>query len=122
MQVQVRSEYRAPDKTACAMKFSEIINDQQLATEAIRRWTAMVVCMVVAVVVGSWIANGQFFFLALLAGVAVTAIVTIGMQRSSWLLIIISWRLTGEIHALPLPLATRDQHFREVDGLLIENW
>jgi hypothetical protein len=30
------------------------------------------------------------------------------MQRSSWLLIIISWRLTGEIHALPLPLATRD--------------
>jgi len=21
-----------------------------------------------------------------------------------------------------LPLATRDQHFKEVDGLLIENW
>jgi hypothetical protein len=30
------------------------------------------------------------------------------MQRSAWLLIIVAWRFTGEIHALPVPLASRD--------------
>lgn len=108
MQVQVRSEYPEPENTAFAMKFSEIINDQQLATEAIRRWVTVAICIVVSLVVADWIASQQFFFLALLAGVAVLAFVTIGMQRSAWLLIIIGWSFQGEIHALPVPLATRD--------------
>ena len=90
------------------MKFSEIINDQQLATEAIRRWVTVAVCMVTAVVVAYWIASQQFFFLSLLAGVAVMAFVTIGMQRNAWLLIVIGWYLTGQIHALPVPLSTSD--------------
>ncbi|MGD0060338.1 MAG: O-antigen ligase family protein [Verrucomicrobiia bacterium] len=90
------------------MKFSEIINDQQLATEAIRRWITTAVCIVVAIVVAIWIAAGQFFFLALLAGVAVAAFVTVGLQRNAWILIVVAWSLTGSIHALSVPLETRD--------------
>lgn len=90
------------------MKFSEIINDQQLATEAIRRWITTAVCIVVALVTADWIVNQQFLLLALLAGLAVTVCVTVGMQRSSWILIVIAWGLKGNIHALAVPLATRD--------------
>jgi hypothetical protein len=108
MQVHVRSEDPDPEKTACAMKFSEIINDQQLATEAIRRWITTAVCIVVALVTASWIANQQFFMLTMLAGVIVAVCVTVGMQRRGWLLIVFAWHLTGSVHALFLPLAIRD--------------
>ncbi|MGO9243486.1 MAG: hypothetical protein ACLP0A_02465 [Verrucomicrobiia bacterium] len=87
------------------MKFSEIINDQQLATEAIRRWITVAICMVLAVVVAYWIAYQQFLILAVVAGVAATVFVIVGMQRSAWLLIVITWYLTGQIHALPVPLS-----------------
>ncbi len=90
------------------MKFSEIINDQQLATEAIRRWITVAICIVIAVVAAFWIAYQQFFMLALAVGVAVTAFVTVGMQRSAWILILIGWYMTGQINALPVPLSTGD--------------
>ncbi len=90
------------------MKFSEIINDQQLATEAIRRWITTAICMVVAVVAAMWIVNQQFFMFAILASVVVTTFVTVGMQRTAWILIVICWGFKGFIHALFVPLATRD--------------
>ena len=47
------------------MKFSEIINDQQLATEVIRRWITTAVCIVIALIAASWIVNEQFLMLSL---------------------------------------------------------
>jgi hypothetical protein len=90
------------------MKFSEIINDQQLATEAIRRWITMAICIVMAILSAFWIVNQQFFMFGILAAVAVMIFVTVGMQRNAWLLILVGWFLEGGIHALPVPLATRD--------------
>jgi hypothetical protein len=90
------------------MKFSDIINDQQLATEAVRRWTTTAVCIAIALLTATWIASGKFFLLTLLAGVAVVAFVTVGMQRNAWVLILIGWSFKGYIHALPLPMATCD--------------
>ncbi len=90
------------------MKFSEIINDQQLATEAIRRWVTVAVCIVFAIITAYLIATQQLFVIAIIAGIAVMAFVTVGMQRSAWLLILIGWSLNGEIHALPVPLSSRD--------------
>jgi hypothetical protein len=90
------------------MKFSEIINDQQLATEAIRRWITIAVCIVIAIVSAFWIVDQQFFMFALLGAVAAMVFMTVGMQRSVWLLLPIGWGLKGSIHALPLPLTTRD--------------
>jgi hypothetical protein len=96
------------DKTACGMKFSDIINDQQLATEAVRRWITIAACVVIALVTAYWIASGKFFLLTLLIGVAVVAFVTVGLQRKAWILIVVSWSFKGAIHALPLPLQTCD--------------
>jgi hypothetical protein len=90
------------------MKFSQIISDQQLATEAIRRWITMAVCMVVAVVAANWIVDQRFFLFAVLAGLVATTFVTVGMQRKAWILIVICWGFRGSIHALPLPVTTRD--------------
>ena len=94
--------------TARRMKFSEIINDQQLATEAVRRWTTTAICVAIAILTAYWIASAQFFLLAVLSGVAVAAFVTVGLQRNAWILIAFAWCFRGEIHALPVPLETRD--------------
>ena len=63
------------------MKFSQIISDQQLATEAIRRWITMAVCMVVAVVAANWIVDQRFFLFFVVAVLVATTFVTVGMQR-----------------------------------------
>ena len=90
------------------MKFSEIINDQRLATEAIRRWVTVAIFIVIALVTAYGIAHQQLFMFTLLAGAAVATFVTAGMQRSAWTLIVIGWSFTGTTHALPVPLAIRD--------------
>jgi hypothetical protein len=90
------------------MKFSEIINDQQLATEAVRRWLTTAICVAIAILTAYWIASAKFFLLFLLAGVAVVAFVTAGLQRNAWILIAIGWSFKGQIHALPVPMATCD--------------
>lgn len=90
------------------MKLSEILENQQLTTDVIRRWITVGVCMVVAVVVADWVANQQLSMLAICAGVALTAFVAAGMQRSAWLLVLVGWYLSGNIYALPIPVATRD--------------
>jgi hypothetical protein len=90
------------------MKFSEIINDQQLATEAIRRWITTGVCIVIALVAAMWIVDQQLMMFAVLAGVVATTFVTVGMQRRAWILIVLCWAFRGTIHALSVPLATRD--------------
>jgi hypothetical protein len=33
---------------------------------------------------------------------------TVGMQRNVWILILVGWFLNGSIHALPVPMTTRD--------------
>jgi hypothetical protein len=90
------------------MKFSEIINDQQLATEAIHRWITTAVCMVVAVVAANWIVDQRFFMFAVLAGVVATTFVTVGMQQKAWILVVICWGFRGQINALVVPVTTRD--------------
>src|SRR5271170_3359054 len=108
MPIRVESSHSERSKTACAMKFSEIINDQQLATEAIRRWITIGVCIVVAIVAAIWIVNQQLFMFAILAAVVATTFVTVGMQRSAWILIVFGWNFKGQIHALFVPMETRD--------------
>jgi len=90
------------------MKFSEIINDQQLATEAIRRWITVAIFIVIAMVTANGIAHQQLFMFALLIGVGVTTFVTVGMQRSAWILIVMGWYFMGNTNALPVPLSIRD--------------
>jgi hypothetical protein len=90
------------------MKFSEIINDQQLATEALRRWSTIAACVAIAILTAYWIASAKFFLLTLLTGMVVVAFVTVGLQRNAWILIVIGWSFLGAINALPLPLQTRD--------------
>jgi hypothetical protein len=90
------------------MKFFEIINDRRLATEAIRRWITVAIFIVISLVTAYGIAHQQFLIFAVLAGVAVEAFVTAGLQQSAWILVVIGWYFTGTIHALPMPLQIRD--------------
>jgi hypothetical protein len=90
------------------MKFSETFTNPVLAREAIRRWVAIGIWIIAAMLIADWIATQHILRLAVLAGIAMTIIVAAGLQRSAWLLIVVAWPLKGYINALPVPLAVCD--------------
>jgi len=90
------------------MKLSEIIQSPIWANELMRRWLAILIGFIMAIVVSFWIADQQMLKLAILAAMLLTALVAVGMQRNAWLLILVAWNLQGSIYALPLPLSVRD--------------
>ena len=90
------------------MKLSEIIQSPLWANELMRRWLVMVGGFVMAIVISYWIADQQMFKLAILAGILVTAVVAVGMQRNAWLLILLCWNLQGSTYVLPIPVSIRD--------------
>jgi hypothetical protein len=90
------------------MKLSEIIQSPLWFNELVRRWLALVIGFVTAIVVGFWIADQQMFKLAILAAVLLTIVVAVGMQRNAWLLILFTWSLSGSTYVIPIPLSIHD--------------
>jgi hypothetical protein len=93
---------------ACAMKLQEIVSNPYEGREVIRRWIAMAVWAVAALIIADWIATEHMLRLAALAGIALGILVAAGMQRKAWLLIIVGYSFKGSIEALPVPLSVYD--------------
>ena len=83
------------------MKFSEIINDQQLATEAIRRWITVAICIVISVVVADWIAYPAVLYTCPSGRCGGAGLRDVGMQRSAWILILVGWQLQARSTRFP---------------------
>ncbi len=71
----------------------------------VTRLTTLVVGLALAVIIGDWLGEGQTFYLMCLVGVRIVILVAFGMQRKAWILIPLTWILTGSIYKLPIPLA-----------------
>jgi hypothetical protein len=74
-------------------------------------WTTRVFLLlftvVISVVVGYWVGHGQLTMLMLLGGIAVLAFVTTVPQQRAWVLIPLTWSLTGSMPILGLPFSPR---------------
>ena len=64
--------------------------------------------VVLAVLVGYWIAYGQWLMFVLLVGASVFGVLTLWMQKRVWLLIVFGWLLVGKLLLLRLPFSVRD--------------
>jgi hypothetical protein len=74
----------------------------------VTRLTTLLVGIAIAVIVGYWLGAGQTSYLIYFGAVLVVVLVAFGMQRKAWILIPLTFPLTGSIGKLPIPFAVRD--------------
>jgi hypothetical protein len=84
------------------------LHNPAMAREFGMRLTTLLVGMTAAVIIGDWLGTGQKFYLTCSVGILVVVLVAFGMQRKAWILIPLTWLMTGGLGKLPLPLAPRD--------------
>ncbi len=84
------------------------LHNPAMARAFVMRLTTLLVGMAIAVIVGDWLGNGQYFYLTCFGGISVVVLVAFGMQRKAWILIPLTWLMTGGLGKLPLPLSPRD--------------
>ena len=74
-------------------------------------WTALLLGLVVAVIVGSSVGNSDTRMVAGLIAVIPLAIIFVKLKTNIWVLIPIGWYLSGRLPWLPLPFSVRDLCF-----------
>src|ERR1017187_3912712 len=74
----------------------------------VMRLATLLVGIAIAVIIGYWLGTGQNFYLTCFVAVLVVVLVAFGMQRKAWILIPLTFLLSGSIGKLPIPLAPRD--------------
>ena len=90
------------------MKLSEIAQNQQLASEFIRRMITVGACILTAVVVAYWIATGRSMMLTVCLAVTLVTLVTTGLRDRAWLIIPLTWMLSGTSGFLPNAISIHD--------------
>jgi len=84
------------------------LQNPPMARAFVMRMTTLLVGIAAAIIVGYWVGNGQNFYLMCLVGALVVSLVAFGMQRKAWILIPLTFLLTGSLPKLPIPFAVRD--------------
>ncbi|HXI84190.1 MAG TPA: O-antigen ligase family protein [Verrucomicrobiae bacterium] len=84
------------------------LQNPPMARAFITRLTTLLVGIGIAVIIGYWLGNGQTFYLTCSVGVLVVVLVAFGMQRKAWILIPLTYLMTGVLGKLPLRLTPRD--------------
>jgi hypothetical protein len=84
------------------------LHNPAMARAFVMRLTTLLAGLALAVIVGYWLGNGQYFYLGAGVGILVLVLVVFGLQRKAWILIPLTWLLTGTLGRLPLPFAVRD--------------
>lgn len=87
------------------------MNLQSISTNTIVVWAATVIGLVVAVVLGSAVGGSDVRFVAGVLGLIPVVVIFVKLKTNIWLLLPISWYLTGRLPWLPLPFSVRDLCF-----------
>ena len=85
------------------------LQNPAMARAFVMRLNTLSVGFALAVMAGYWLGNGQYLYLAAFPmGMLVVVLVVFGLQRKAWILIPLTWIMTGSLGKLPVPLAVRD--------------
>ena len=84
------------------------LKNPAMARAFVMRLTALLVGIALAVIVGYWLGNNQYFYLTSSVGLLVVVLIVFGMQRKAWILIPLTFLLKGGLGKLPIPLSPRD--------------
>jgi hypothetical protein len=90
------------------------MNLQNISANQIVIWSALLLGLLVAVMVGSAVGSSDLRLIAGVIGVIPLAIIFVKLKTSIWVLLPIAWYLTGRLPWLPVPFTVRDLCFMAV--------
>lgn len=79
-------------------------------------WVALILGLLSAVAIGSAVGGSDMRMVAAVFGISTLLIAFVKLKTTIWVLLPISWFLTGRLSFLPLPLTVRDMCFLVVIG------
>jgi hypothetical protein len=87
------------------------MNPQNISANQIVVWSALLLGLVMAVVIGSAVGSSDMRLVAGVLAAIPIAIIFVKLKTNIWVLLPISWYLTGRLPWLPLPFTVRDLCF-----------
>ena len=90
------------------------MNIRNISANQIVIWTALVLGLVLALVIGNAVGSSDMRLVAGLMAAIPVAVIFVKLKTNIWVLLPISWYLTGRLPWLPLPFSVRDLCFMTV--------
>jgi hypothetical protein len=90
------------------------VNLRNISANQIVVWTALLLGLIVALVIGSAVGSSDMRFVAGVIAAIPVAVIFVKLKTNIWVLLPIGWYLTGRLPWLPLPLTLRDLCFMAV--------
>jgi hypothetical protein len=87
---------------------------QNISSNQIVIWVALLLGLLVAVMIGSAVGSSDMRMVAGVIGVIPVAIIFVKLKTNIWVLLPIGWYLTGRLPWLPIPFTVRDLCFMAV--------
>ena len=90
------------------------MNLQNISANQIVVWTALVLGLVMALVIGNAVGSSDMRLVAGLVAAIPVAVIFVKLKTNIWILLPIGWYLTGRLPWLPVPFTVRDLCFMAV--------
>ena len=90
------------------------MNIRNISSNQITVWVALVLGLLLSLVIGSAVGSSDMRFVAGIIAAIPAAVIFVKLKTNIWVLLPISWYLTGKFNWLPLPLTVRDLCFTAV--------
>lgn len=90
------------------------MNIRNISANQIVVWSALVIGLIAAIVIGSAVGSSDVRFVAAILAAIPVAVIFVQLKTNIWVLLPLSWYLSGRLPWLPLPLSVRDMCFLTV--------
>ena len=90
------------------------MNIRNISSNQITVWVALVLGLLLSLVIGSAVGSSDMRFVAGIIAAIPAAVIFVKLKTNIWVLLPISWYLTGKFNWLPLPFTVRDLCFMAV--------
>ena len=92
------------------------MNLRNISANQVTVWVALVLGLLSAVAIGSAVGGSDIRMVGAVFGISALLVSFVKLKTTIWVLLPISWFLTGRLGFLPLPLTVRDMCFLVVIG------
>lgn len=90
------------------------MNVRNISANQIVVWSALILGLLLAVAIGNAVGSSDMRFVAGVIAAIPVAVIFVKLKTNIWVLLPISWYLTGRLPWLPLPFSVRDMAFMTV--------
>jgi len=90
------------------------VDIRNISSNQITVWLALILGLLLSLVIGSAVGSSDMRFVAGIIAVIPAAVIFVKLKTNIWVLLPISWYLTGKFNWLPLPFTVRDLCFMAV--------